>query len=86
MNKLKSISTIESERLRDWLIKQRKAQGLSIRGLAERLGWSSSIIGKIETGDRRLDVIEFIEVCRALESSPHEGLEVITRPKALLPR
>jgi transcriptional regulator with XRE-family HTH domain len=86
MNKLKSINSTESGRLREWLINQRKAQGLSIRGLAERLGWSSSIVGKIETGDRRLDVIEYMEVCKALEASPHEGLEFITRPRVLLPR
>ena len=60
--------------LRDVLINARKNLGLSQRDLAKRLGVTHSIIGKIETGDRRLDVIEFYEYTKALGLVPSETL------------
>jgi len=60
--------------LRDILIKARKNLHLSQRDLAEQLGVTYSIIGKIETGDRRLDVIEFYEYTKALNLVPSETL------------
>ena len=60
--------------LRDFLTKARKDLNLSQRDLAEKLGVTYSIIGKIETGDRRLDVIEFYEYSKALELVPSETL------------
>ncbi len=60
--------------LRKALIKARKDLGLSQRDLAERLGITRSVIGKVETGDRRLDVVEFYEYTKALELVPSETL------------
>jgi transcriptional regulator with XRE-family HTH domain len=60
--------------LRDTLIKARKDLHLSQRDLAEKLGVTYSVIGKIETGDRRLDVIEFYEYTKALGLVPSETL------------
>jgi len=60
--------------LRDLLIKARKNLHLSQRDLAEKLNVTYSVIGKIETGDRRLDVIEFYEYTKALELIPSETL------------
>ncbi|MDU8925224.1 helix-turn-helix transcriptional regulator [Pasteurellaceae bacterium LIM206] len=65
-----SIYTPEHIWLRELFISQRKALGLSQRALAERLGVIYSLIGKIETGDRRLDIIEFTRYCTALELDP----------------
>ena len=76
MKKLRS-STYSQEQtfLREIFISQRKKLGLSQRALAERLGVIYSLIGKIETGDRRLDVLEFIEYCIALELEPQQVLQ-----------
>mgnify|MGYP000754097828 CR=1 FL=1 len=60
--------------LRITLIRARKDLGLSQRGLAEKMGITRSVIGKVETGDRRLDVIEFYEYTKALELVPSETL------------
>ena len=43
------------------------------------MGVIYSLIGKIETGDRRLDVIEFIDYCRALELEPSEVLVMLEK-------
>ncbi|TNH08859.1 helix-turn-helix domain-containing protein [Testudinibacter sp. TR-2022] len=75
-------SSIHSEQqlwLRQRFIEQRKALGLSQRALSERLGVIYSLIGKIETGDRRLDILEFIDYCQALELDPVELLQQLSQ-------
>ena len=60
--------------LRGKLIKARQEMGFSQRDLAEKLGVTHSVIGKIETGDRRLDVVEYYEYCKVLNLVPSETL------------
>ena len=52
----------------------RTESGLSQRALAKKLRRAPSIIAKIETGDRRLDVVEFAKWCRAVGVDPPEAL------------
>lgn len=70
----KSLYTKENKALCDWLSSKRHESGLSIRALAVTLGIHHSIVGKIETGQRRLDVVEYLRYCRALNIDPHEGI------------
>lgn len=49
-----------------------------MRDLAERLEVSHSFVGKVEQGERRLDVVEFIQYCKALNVSPLTGIRHIT--------
>jgi transcriptional regulator with XRE-family HTH domain len=62
-----SIHSNEYVWLRQLFIQKRNQLGLSQRALAERLGVIYSFIGKVETGDRKLDIFEFIHYCEALE-------------------
>ena len=71
---MKTIHTAGYRVLLDWLREQRLARGLSMRELAGRLGIAHSWIGKIETGERRLDVCEYIRLCRALECDYRDGI------------
>ncbi len=66
----KTIHAKEHVALRELLKKQREKMGLTQRDLGERLQVHHTLIGKVETGDRRLDVIEFIDYCKALEVDP----------------
>ena len=43
------------------------AAGLTQTQLAERIGWSQTDVSKVERGERRLDLIEFLEFARAIE-------------------
>ena len=61
----------------EWLREQREAQGLTMRDFAVKLGEHHSVIGKIEQGERRLDVGEYLQYCKALEVSPLNGLKVV---------
>lgn len=75
MNFRTSIHSNTQQQLRLIFKAQREALGLTQRQLAEQMNVIYSLIGKIETGDRRLDVIEFITYCQALQLDPCEVLK-----------
>lgn len=70
-----SIYSSEHTKLRQRLTQRRLDLGLSQRSLAEKMNVLHSFIGKVETGDRRLDVFEFIEYCEALQLNAAEILQ-----------
>jgi len=53
---------------------ERKKAGLTQAKLAKKLRRPQSYVSKYERGDRRLDVIEFIELAWAVGFDPHEFL------------
>jgi transcriptional regulator with XRE-family HTH domain len=58
------------EQLQRALQDARKTKNLTQRDVSARLGKPQSYISKYESGERRLDLIEFLEVCEALEIKP----------------
>jgi transcriptional regulator with XRE-family HTH domain len=75
-------STVWSEaytRFRDSLTGERKKKGLTQEQLATRLGRPQSFVSKYERGERRLDVVEFAEVARALGIDPIRFLRKLYR-------
>lgn len=74
---LSSIHSDEWRRLATWLREQREAKGLTMRDLAVKLGVPHSLVGKVEQRERRLDVVEYLIYCEALEVSPLEGLKAV---------
>jgi transcriptional regulator with XRE-family HTH domain len=77
----KSVFTAEYERFRLLLIDARKAAGLTQMELAHRLSRPQSFVSKFERGERRLDVVEFLEVARAIGIDPLEFLRTLSTPK-----
>lgn len=73
----KTIHSHENRKLITWLKNHRERQNLTMRQLAEKLETSHSFIGKVEQGERRLDVVEFIQYCEALDVSPVDGIVYI---------
>ncbi len=67
------------ESLRTWLRNNRKELGLTIRTLADKLGVPHAIVGKIEDGTRKVDVVEFVEICFALNLDPRTEIEIIVK-------
>jgi hypothetical protein len=57
----------------------KEAKKMTMRELGEKLGVIHSWIGKVEQGERRLDIIEYVRVCNALEIDPHEGLDLVIK-------
>ena len=52
------------------MVGARKAAGLTQQALALRLRKPQSFVAKYEGGERRLDVVEFIAIARALGANP----------------
>lgn len=73
----KSIYSPEMIAVRSWLREKRLEQHLTMRQLAERLGRPHSFVQRVEEGDRRLDVVEFVWYCQALGIEPMLGLQII---------
>ena len=62
------------------LVEARKKAGLTQAQLATRIARDQTFISLIERGQRRVDVIEFIEIARALSADPVELFgEVVER-------
>jgi transcriptional regulator with XRE-family HTH domain len=66
----KSIYDAEYRRLIDELRSARKHAGLTQQQVADRLSRPQSFIAKIESCERRLDVVEFMHLCRAIGADP----------------
>lgn len=62
-----SINSPEYQLVMEALIAMRKKAGLTQRDLAKALNREHSFVWRIETGRRRLDVIEFFWLCRTLK-------------------
>ena len=62
-----SVHTKRYQALLKSLIDSRKAKELSQADLAEILGHVQTFVSKYERGERRLDLVEFIDVAKALE-------------------
>lgn len=52
------------------LVEARKEHGLTQQDVADRLEKPQSYVAKVERGERRLDVVEFIALARALGAEP----------------
>lgn len=66
----RSIFTGQYEEFRCILIAARATAGFTQTELAAKLSRPQSYVSKYERGERRLDVIEFLEIARALHIDP----------------
>ena len=73
----KTIHSDANKAFREWLVKMRHNKKLTQRQLASLLDVPHSWVGKVELGERRLDIIEYVGVCKALGVSPEYGLRVV---------
>ena len=73
----KTIYSKEYQTLLNWLRRCREEKSLSMRALAQKLDVHHSWIGKVELGERRLDVVEYVRLCAALDVNPGNGIAKI---------
>lgn len=59
------------------LVDARKAAGLSQSSLADLLHRHQQFVSRYETGERRLDVVEFIDIARALALDPMTLMQAV---------
>ena len=75
----KSIHTVEYAAVRDELRSARNTAGLSQREMAARLKVPHSWIAKVETGERRIDLVEFCWFIAACGGEPVPAFERVAR-------
>lgn len=59
------------------LVAARNAAGLTQLEVAQQLGKPQSYVAKYEGGERRLDIVEFVDLCRVLGAAQHDILREI---------
>jgi transcriptional regulator with XRE-family HTH domain len=71
---VRSIRSVAQRALITALRDARKRAGLTQQQLAHRLRRPQSFVSAYESGDRRLDVLEFLRIARATGADPCELL------------
>lgn len=61
------------------VVSMREDAGLTQRQLAERIGREQSFIGRIETRQRRVDLVEFAWIARCCGFDAEEELAKVTK-------
>lgn len=59
------------------LRRERSLKGFTQTELAEKMNRPQSFVAKVEVGERRLDVVEFVEYADALGTSPTGLLQMV---------
>jgi transcriptional regulator with XRE-family HTH domain len=76
---VKPLYSPASARLRELLTDARLKADLTQEQVATLLGRPQSFVSKYESGERRLDVVEFLEVCAAVGV---DGVKVLRQVEA----
>jgi HTH-type transcriptional regulator/antitoxin HipB len=71
----KTLRSPRHVRLIDLIVEQRNRVGLSQAELAAKLGRYQSVVSQIESGGRRIDVIELLEIAEIIELDVHAVIE-----------
>jgi len=79
---LKSVHSDRYNRFLKLVIDARKRAGLTQQELADKLKKPQSYISKYERGERRLDVIEFLEISQLLNVVAYNLLREIDSPSS----
>jgi transcriptional regulator with XRE-family HTH domain len=77
----KSLYTERWELLLATLKRLRNERGLTQAQLARRLGRPQSLVAKIEAGERKLDVCQFIDYMETLDADPAAVVRNLSRQK-----
>ena len=74
-----SLRSPRQQQLRALLCALRTRRRLTQAEVADRLARPQSFVAKYEGGERRLSVIEFIDVVRALDANPADVLQQLMK-------
>jgi transcriptional regulator with XRE-family HTH domain len=75
----KTLGSRRHKALISLLIERREAIGMTQTQLADKLGEYQSLIARLESGQRRVDVVEFLELAEALGLDAGKVLAVVKK-------
>ena len=76
----KTLRSPRQVRLIDLLVEQRKRAGLSQADLAKKLGRYQSVVSSIESGGRRVDVVELLDIAEVIGLDVHAVIDDLLSP------
>ena len=74
-----SMFTPASDALAAAVADLRRRAGLTQRGLAAALGREQNLVARIEQGQRRVDLVEWVQICRACGADPEAEVAALVR-------
>jgi DNA-binding XRE family transcriptional regulator len=74
-----SMFTAAADALAAAVVELRTRAKLTQRQLAEAVGREQSYVGRIETGQRRVDLVEWVQICRACGAEPEVEIAGLVR-------
>jgi len=78
----KTLRSPRHEALRAFLVEKRKKARLTQADVASRLGRYQSFVAAIESGQRRIDVVELLDIADAMGFEPSEAIARLRLIKA----
>jgi transcriptional regulator with XRE-family HTH domain len=75
---VKTLGTERHNALIALLTEKREAAGLTQTGLAAKLGEYQSFVARLESGQRRVDVIEFLELAAVLQFDAAAAIKTLS--------
>ena len=73
----KTLGSARHKALVDFLIAKREAAGMTQAELAEKMVEYQSLIARLESGQRRIDLVEFLEIAAILGFDPTKAIKSI---------
>lgn len=70
----RTLGSARHEALRQLLVAERQKAGLSQEKLAKKLKQHQSFVARLEGGERRIDVVEFLELAETIGFDPIRAL------------
>ena len=77
----KTLNSRRHKSLVDLLVKRREVIGMTQAELAARLGQYQSVVARLESGQRRIDVVEFLELSEILGFDAVQAFKTIKAKK-----
>ena len=77
----KTLRSVRHDVLIGLLVERRKRAGLTQTDVAKRLRQYQSYVARVESGQRRIDVVEFLELADAIGFDPAEVIRRLVAAK-----
>ena len=77
----KTLRSARHDALIALIVERRKRAGLTQSGVAKRLKQYQSYVARVESGQRRIDVVEFIDLAEAIGFDPADVIRRLVSTK-----